>query len=254
MENKNNEKIAVSVSMITIIGNVLLSAFKLLAGILGHSTAMISDAMHSLSDVLSTFIVIAGVKMSNKAPDQEHPYGHERMEAVASIILAVMLGATGIGIGISAVEIISKQAETSILIPSRIALVAAMVSIASKEGMYWYTRRAAKRIASSALMADAHHHRSDALSSIGSLVGIAGAQLGYPILDPLASIVICIFISKVAVDIFKDAIYQMVDHACDRTFTLQIEDVITKVSGVMSIDAVSYTHLDVYKRQIHKTA
>lgn len=233
------EKIAMKVSGVSIIVNIALSLFKLVAGIVAHSGAMISDAIHSASDVASTFIVIAGVKMAGKKSDEEHQYGHERLECVSSIILAGLLLVTGIGIGINGIEkIIDGTAGKDLLIPGKLALIAAVVSMAVKEWMFWYTRAAAKKINSGALMADAWHHRSDALSSIGAFIGILGARLGYPILDPVASVVICLFIAKAAVDIFKDAIDKMVDHACDEKTTEQIRDAIEKVEGVERIDVL----------------
>ena len=209
------KKVANKVSFITIVQNVLLSVFKLFAGIFAHSNAMISDAVHSASDVFSTIIVIIGVKLASKESDKEHPYGHERMECVAAIVLATVLAVTGLGIGWSAIQSIAKESTGVVVVPGVLALVAAVVSILTKEGMYWYTRFHAKKIDSSALMADAWHHRSDALSSVGALVGIAASRMGYPLMDPLASLVICVFIEKAALDIFKDAINKMVDKACD---------------------------------------
>lgn len=236
MKNQTNEKIAVHVSIMTIIGNALLSLFKFIAGIFGHSSAMLSDAIHSFSDVLSTLIVIAGVKIANKQADQDHPYGHERMECVAALLLAIMLALTGGTIGYSAIQIIAKQNTQTLPIPTTLALVAAIVSILTKEGMFWYTKIAADKINSGALRADAWHHRSDAFSSIGSLIGIAGAQMGYPLLDPLASIIICAFILKVAYDIFLDSINKMVDHSCDAETEENIRQVILKNKDVKAID------------------
>ena len=156
------EKIANRVSFITIVGNVLLSVIKLLAGIIAHSNAMISDAIHSASDVFSTIIVIIGIKLSARKPDKEHPYGHERMECVAAIVLSIVLFITGLGIGSTAVKNITSGSYNTLQIPGILALAAAILSIVCKEGMYWYTRYNAKKIDSSALMADAWHHRSDA--------------------------------------------------------------------------------------------
>ena len=200
-------KVAMKVSGVSIAVNLLLSLFKLLAGILAHSGAMISDAIHSASDVGSTFVVIVGVNLSSKKSDKEHQYGHERMECVSSIILSGLLLATGIGIGMNGIEnIIKSTSGASIAIPGTLALIAAVVSIVVKEWMFWYTRSAAKKINSGALMADAWHHRSDAMSSVGAFIGILGARLGFPILDPLASVAICVLIVKASVDIFRDAI------------------------------------------------
>ena len=207
------EKTAVRLSLLSIVCNTLLSVFKLLAGILAHSGAMVSDAVHSASDVVSSFFVIIGVKLAAKAPDKEHPSGHERCECVAAIVLAVVLLVTGLFIGSSALGKIGG-AQTQLTVPARLAAVAAVVSILVKEALYWYTRHHARRIDSSALMAEAWHHRSDALSSIGALIGIVGARMGHPLLDPAASLVICCFIAKAAFDIFRDAVSKMVDHAC----------------------------------------
>lgn len=230
-------KVAMKVSGVSIAVNLLLSLFKLLAGILAHSGAMISDAIHSASDVGSTFVVIVGVNLSGKKSDKEHQYGHERMECVSSIILSGLLLATGIGIGMNGIEnIIKSTSGASIAIPGTLALIAAVVSIVVKEWMFWYTRSAAKKINSGALMADAWHHRSDALSSIGAFVGILGARLGYPILDPIASIVICVMIAKASIDIFRDAIDKMVDHSCDAKTEESMKREILKVPGVRRVD------------------
>ena len=234
MNEKNN--LATRVSVNTIIWNIILTTFKIIAGVIASSTAMISDAIHSASDVLSTIVVIAGVKMAAKTSDAEHQYGHERLECVAALILSIMLGLTGIGIGISGIEkIISPSNLKS---PGLIALIAAIVSILVKEGMYWYTKAAAKKINSGALLADAWHHRSDAFSSIGSFIGVLGARLGFPTLDPIAAVVICFFIVKVSVDIFRDAINKMTDTACDSETVLQISDIAGSCDGVLGIDDI----------------
>ena len=213
--DKSFEQIATHVSMVSIIGNLILSLFKFIAGIVANSGAMISDAVHSSSDVISSVIVIIGVRISAKESDREHPYGHERMECVASIILSVILAVTGLFIAWEAILKISSGNYNKLSVPGYLALIAAVVSIIAKEGMYQYTRVYAKRIDSLALMADAWHHRSDALSSIGALIGIGGAIIGFKVLEPVASIVICVFILKAAYDIFLDSIDKMVDHSCD---------------------------------------
>ena len=239
-ENYSSEtefrNVANRVSLVTIIGNVVLSVIKLLAGIIAHSSAMISDAVHSASDVFSTFVVIIGIKLASKKPDKEHPYGHERMECVAAIVLAMVLFITGLGIGLEAVKNIIHGNYGDLQVPGVLALIAAIVSIVSKEAMYWYTRHYAKKIDSSALMADAWHHRSDAFSSIGALIGIGASRLGYPVMDSIASLVIFVFIVKAAFDIFKDAIDKMVDHACDEGTEKQIYDCVMKNENVMGID------------------
>jgi cation diffusion facilitator family transporter len=230
------QRVANKVSFVTIIGNILLSVMKLIAGFIAHSNAMISDAIHSASDVFSTFVVIIGIKLASKKADKEHPYGHERLECVAAIVLSMVLFITGFGIGAAALKNITSGDYNNIVVPGILALVAAIVSIVSKEAMYWYTRYNAKRIDSSALMADAWHHRSDAFSSIGALIGIAGARLGFPIMDSIASLIIFVFIIKAAYDIFKDAIDKMVDHACDDATVSQIRECVMKHKDVLGID------------------
>ena len=233
---KTNKQIAMQVSANSIAVNLMLSIFKLIAGLLASSGAMISDAIHSASDVFSTIIVIIGVKISGKASDEDHPYGHDRFECVASIILAILLGVTGVGIGLTGVQKLIAGHYDTLAIPGILALAAAVISIVVKEIMYWYTRNAAKKINSGALMADAWHHRSDALSSVGSFVGIFGARMGFPMLDPLASVVICLFVVKAAVDIFRDAISKMTDRSCDQKTVNEMHDCIMNIRGVEGID------------------
>lgn len=242
------ERAAMRVSLVSIVANVILSSFKVLAGILAHSGAMISDAIHSASDVFSTIVVIVGIKAAGKASDKEHPYGHERMECVAAIVLATVLAATGLGIGYGAAAKILSGNYADIEVPGMLALVAAVISIAVKEAMYWYTRIYAKKIDSSALMADAWHHRSDALSSVGALIGIAGARLGYPVCDAVASLCICFFIEKAAYDIFRDAVDKMVDKACSDEFEQELENCALSQDGVLGVDLL---HTRVFGNKIY---
>lgn len=232
----STKNLAIHVSVVSIIVNVVLSAAKLLAGIFGKSSAMVSDAIHSASDVFSTFVVIAGVKMSEKKADKGHPYGHERMECVASIVLAVLLGIVGVGIGVSGMGKILSGNYQTLEIPGLISLIAAVVSIAVKEWMFWYTRAAAKKLNSGALMADAWHHRSDALSSVGSFAGILFARIGFPVMDSIASVIISLCIIKAAYDIFKDGINKMVDHSCDSETQEAILNSALNVQGVIDVD------------------
>ena len=233
---KNQEQIAMRVSYISILGNVLLSVFKLMAGIFAHSGAMISDAVHSASDVFSTFVVMIGIKISARASDKEHPYGHERMECVAAIVLATILCITGLGIGKNAIAKLQDGNDAGMVIPGILALVAAIVSIVVKEAMFWYTRGAARKIDSGALMAAACHHRSDALSSVGALVGILFARNGYPMMDAVASLIICVFIVKASYDIFKDAVDKMVDKACDEETERELRNFVEAQPGVLGVD------------------
>lgn len=233
---KNNEKIAIKVSVISIILNCLLTLIKFISGVISKSSAMISDSVHSLSDVLSTFVVIIGVKISNKKADIDHPYGHERIECVSAIILSGMLFIIGALIGINGIKNVTNS--SNLVMPGVLALIASIISIISKEAMYQYTIRVSKKINSAALKADAWHHRSDALSSIGSFIGILGSRLGFKIFDPLASVIISLCIIKVSIDIFKDAIDKMVDKSCDKEVIDKVISVIEKNESVKNIDDI----------------
>lgn len=230
------EKIIVNrLSRIGIFGNVLLAAFKLLAGILGKSGAMVSDAVHSLSDVFATLIAWIGVRLSRQEEDEEHPYGHERLECVASLLLGLFLAGTGLGIGWTGLEKLFGD-HSSLEIPTMLPLIAAVVSIVVKEGMYHYTMYYAKKLDSAAFKADAWHHRSDAFSSIGSFIGIGMAKLGFPVMDPVASLLICALILKVAFDISRDAVNKMLDTSCGNAFEQKLSAFICRRDGVERID------------------
>lgn len=233
---KNNEKIAIKVSITSIILNCLLTLIKFISGVISKSSAMISDSVHSLSDVLSTFVVIIGVKISNKKADSDHPYGHERIECVSAIILSGMLFVVGALIGINGIKNVTNS--SNLVMPGVLALIVSIISIISKEAMYQYTIRVSKKINSAALKADAWHHRSDALSSIGSFIGILGSRLGFKMFDPLASVIISLCIIKVSIDIFKDAIDKMVDKSCDKEVIDKVISVIEKNESVKNIDDI----------------
>ena len=232
----NETAIIRNLSLVSILGNAVLSGFKMFAGIVGSSGAMISDAIHSFSDVLTTLIAWVGVKVSKRDADNAHPYGHERMECVASLVLGIVLFITGIGVGKVGVENILSGNYETLAVPSAIALVAAIISIVGKEAMYWYTRYYAKLINSTAFLADAWHHRSDAFSSVGSLIGIGGAMLGFPVLDSAASVVICLFIVKVAYDISKDALVKMLDTSCGEEYERKLAEHIAAQPDVTGVD------------------
>jgi len=237
------------ISAVSIVCNMLLTAFKLIAGFVANSAALIADAVHSASDVLGSLIVMIGAVFSHKAPDESHPYGHEKMECIASILLGNILFLVAIAIGYSGIEKIISG--TAIKVPGSLALVAAAVSIVVKEALYWYTIIGARKINSVSLKAEAWHHRSDALSSIGSFAGVLGARLGYPILDPIAAIVISLFILKVAFSIFKESIDRLVDHSCGEVETDKMVDALKTVPGILGVDDIktrlfgSATYVDV---------
>ena len=237
-EKTEFEKTAIRVSMWSIAGNAVLTIFKLFAGVAAHSAAMVSDAVHSASDVLSSIIVIIGVKIAGREADKDHPYGHERMECVAAIVLAVVLAFTGVMIGRKALMgILSPETDAS-PIPGVLALIAAVVSIVTKEGMYRFTVHYARKLDSASLMASAWDHRSDALSSIGALIGIGGARLGYPVLEHIASVIICLFILKAALDIFREAMDKMVDHAADSAVEEEIARCALEQPQVLGVDLI----------------
>ncbi len=236
MDDKMVVKTAVRVSTVSIISNIILSLLKLIAGIVGRSMAMLSDAIHSLSDVFGSIIVIIGVKMSKKEEDRDHQYGHDRMECLASLALGAILFLTGTLLIYEGIKKIYVGEDIST--PGTIALIAAIVSIVAKEGMYWYTKISADKIHSDALRAEAWHHRSDALSSIGSLIGVAGAMLGVKILDPVMAGIIGLVIIKVSYDIVKEAVDKMVDKACDDETVRAMEELVLNVEGVEGLDLI----------------
>lgn len=236
IDDNYEQKMIKQVSAVGIFGNVLLVIFKLFAGIIGNSAAMVSDAIHSASDVVATLVAFIGVRASKKEADSKHPYGHERIECVASLILGSILFMTGIGIGIASVKKIILGQSDGIESPKEIALIAAIISIVTKEVMFRYTRAVAKKLNSDAFMADAWHHRSDAFSSIGSLIGIGAAMLGFKIMDPIAGLIICIFIFKIAFDVIMVAISKMLDTSCGKEYEDKMTNFISAQEGVIGVD------------------
>ena len=227
---------AMKISLITIIVNIILSVFKFAAGVIANSAAMISDAVHSASDVVSTVIVMIGIKASQKNSDKEHPYGHERIECIASLLLSVALFLTGASIGIEGAKSIIFKGYLEKESIGTLALIAAIISIATKEWMFHYTKKGAKKLDSSALMADAWHHRSDALSSVGALVGIGLSMVGFPVFDAIASIIICVLILKAALDIFKEACSRMIDTAANEETEKSLIETVKSVEGVIDVN------------------
>lgn len=224
-------------SAVGVAGNVLLAVFKLVAGILGNSMALVSDAVHSASDVLATAVAYVGDRIARRAADENHPYGHERFEQLASAILALILASVGIGIGVAGVQAaLAGNPEGDM--PGILAIVAAAVSIAVKEAMFWYTRHGARAIGSDVFMADAWHHRTDALSSVAALIGVGAARLGFPLGDSLASVVICLFILKVAWDVGREAIGKLVDESGGDEINGLIAECAITCEGIDHIDSV----------------
>lgn len=219
---------------VTIVGsvvNLLLSVGKLLAGVFGHSGAMIADAIHSASDFATDVVVLLFVNVSSKPKDADHDYGHGKYETLATIIIGLALAAVGIGILINSVELISRVVAGEVIErPGVIALVAAFVSIVAKEALYWYTVKVGRDVKSSSVVANAWHHRSDALSSVGTLLGIGLAFfLGdkWRIADPIAAIVVSALILKVAYDLAKVGIDELLEKSLPEDVEAKILEIVT---------------------------
>lgn len=243
MENNEFKKTVVRVGIVTIIWNAVLSLGKLVVGLLAKSSSLISDSIHSASDVFSTIIVMIGAKLSTKKADKEHPFGHERMESIASIILAMLLGGTAVLLGYNGVISIIEFCKGNIVEKNQfiyVALACAVLSIVIKGIMFIYTLKASKRINSTSLKADAYHHLSDSLSSIGSALGAIGILIGgyFSILDPIACLVIAVFILKVAIDIARDAINQVVDKAAPEEYQNEIKMLVKGYPGVINVNSL----------------
>ena len=234
---KDFERIALRVCYTTVVVNIILTVFKLLTGFFQFSGAMMSDGLHSASDLVSTIILIAAIKMSSQSGDSKYNYGYEKMHSIAALLLSVLLLVSGVWIGLGAINKISNS-STDMIEPGALALIAAAISIIVKEWMYWYTLNAAKKINSTAMHADAWHHRTDALSSVVSLIGIAGARMGYYLLDPLVSIVICIIILKVALDISRNAVLELVDVAGGPALFEMLRHECMQINGVYAVDSL----------------
>lgn len=226
-------KLGKKVSIHTIILNILLSGMKLIAGILGQSSAMIADGIHTVSDVVTTLIVLLGLSIANKDADHDHPYGHEKFESALAKLVSMILFLTGVYLGYEGLKSLISGNYTQ---PGWIALIAAAISIVVKELMYWYTITTARKIQSVGMEADAWHHRSDAFTSIGTFIGILGAKLGLAFFDPLAAIVVSLFIMKVGVDLYLKSMNELVDKAADQKTIDDIKSTTLSVEGVENIN------------------
>lgn len=238
MKPNAREKSIYRITWIGSIVNFLLLVFKFIAGILGHSSALVADAVHSLSDFVTDIIVIVFVKISGKPEDKDHRYGHGKYETLATALIGLALFAVGVGLLIGGATKVSEVINGATLPPpSMIALIAAVVSIISKEILYRYTIVVGKKLNSQAVIANAWHHRSDAFSSIGTLIGIGGAIfLGekWRILDPIAAIVVSGFIIKVSIDLIKPAVEELLERSLPDETEKQILDIIASFPEVSS--------------------
>jgi len=222
-------------TLVGLVTNVALAIFKLLAGIFGFSYAMIADAIHSMSDCLATGTVYVGLRIGEKPPDESHPYGHGNAETIAAFLVALIILATGVFVGISAIHLIAhKQFET----PATIALVAAATSIVTKEGMFRYTLKVGKRNNSPALIANAWDHRSDVYSSVAALAGILGARLAFQYLDPLAGLVVSAFIVKMSFTLLRSNVGILMDETPEPAVLARIRAAVLEVKGVKAIDNI----------------
>lgn len=210
--------------------NILLTVFKALAGVLGRSSAMVADAGHSVSDIASDIVTITSLKIAKKPIDRDHPYGHGKVEAIAASGLGFILILGGLLILISAIRAMRIGSHN---VPGTIALAAAIVSIFIKEVLYRWTAKVGKKINSPLVVANAWHHRSDALSSIAALIGIVGAQLGYAISDLIAAGVVALFIIKVGIDIVIEAFNQLMDKGPAESFLTNVIEIAESVDGVV---------------------
>lgn len=227
---------AVRVSIYAIIINFFLAIFMFITSIKSNSSVILSESINTLADVFTTMIVIFGVTVSLQKEDSQHQYGHEKIECISAIVLSGVLLLTGVSIGYEGILKVVEGLQVGIEAPTVLAIYAAIVSILVKEFLFFMVRGVAKRENSQSVMADAWHHHSDALCSCGSLVGVVGARMGFPLLDPLASLVICGVIIKVAIDIFIDSINKLVDSSCDEGTINEITELVMSVDGVKSID------------------
>ena len=237
----NRKKAIRKVNEVTLVGfiaNIFLSIGKLVIGIVAFSQALISDAINSFGDVFSTIIAFIGLKASHKPHDKEHPYGHERLDSVTAIVLAIIFFVTALIIGGRAIFSIIENDQTATL-PGMAAWITAGLVIIIKEALFVYTYINAKRMKSSSLRAAALDHQMDVLSSAFALIGIASAiYFRLPILDPIFSLLICLLIIYTAVNIFMEAIGKLVDKAAPEETETKIESVINEVTGVCRIDTL----------------
>ena len=222
-------------TLIGIVTNVSLTVLKLLAGIFGLSHAMIADGINSASDSLASVTAYLGIRLGEKPPDQNHPYGHANAETIAAFFVALLILGTGVFIGVSAIEFVAHgYLET----PTMLALVAALISIAVKEGIFRYTIKVGQRNNSPAIIANAWDHRSDVYSSIAALLGIIGAKLGFVYLDPIAGLVIAVLIVRVSLKLFRSNVSILMDESPDSSFISLISDTTRTIDGVRTVDCV----------------
>ncbi|MGM0444113.1 MAG: cation diffusion facilitator family transporter [Fibrobacterota bacterium] len=235
MNTQNRDKSINRIIGISIAANGGLSFLKVLVGMLGRSAALVADGVHSISDISTSIIALAGIRMGEKESDRSHQYGHEKIEAVVTKIIAVILFVTAVFIAWSGIEAVRNGGREA---PSLLTAGAALISIVVKEWLYRSTRKTAEEVRSSALLADAWHHRTDAFSSVASFAGILGARLGYPLLDPLMAVFIGLFVMKVAVEIYIQSVRELIDTAADDTLMQGVRKYIEESPDVLRLDVL----------------
>lgn len=233
------KKIIYRTTLIGTLVNALLIVLKFVAGIVGRSSAMVADAVHSLSDFVTDVIVLVFVRIADKPRDKNHDYGHGKYETLATLVIGLILAAAGIGLMIGAIDLVVRSVKGELLPrPSMLALVVAIASIVSKEWLYRYTMIKGRQVNSSAVRANALHHRSDSISSLGTLVGIAGAMfLGahWRILDPIAAIIVSVFIIKSGYDIMRPSIDELLEASLDDATEKEIRTLVESVPGIIDV-------------------
>ena len=243
----SREKEIYKVTLVGSAGNVALLTFKFIAGVLGHSSAMIADAVHSLSDFITDIVVLVFVSISAKPQDQSHDYGHGKFETIATFLIGLALVAAATGIIVSGVvKLIAWWGGEQLVAPGWIALWAALLSIAIKELLYQYTARRGRQLDSQVMVANAWHHRSDALSSIGAAIGIGGAiWLGqrWTVLDPLASILVGLMLVKVAWELLKTSIGELTERSLPPETEQEIEQIIQSFDDVQEPHNLCTRHI-----------
>lgn len=228
---------AVYVTKVSMVSNILLTGFKFFAGIMGNSSAMIADAAHSMSDFMTDIAVIAGIKVARKPGDSTHNYGHGKIETLSAAFIGLALIAVAIGIFWGGLQKVLAFYQGEVLpVPGRIALVAAVLSIMIKEWLYRYTITYSRKLRSDALTANAWHHRSDAFSSIGTMIGIGSANLlggKWVVLDPIAAVILSFFIFKVAFEISYKNMDELMEASLDSATYRKIEEILISTEGVL---------------------
>ncbi|KHS58812.1 MULTISPECIES: cation diffusion facilitator family transporter [Terrisporobacter] len=231
--NNNRYEEATKVTLISIMWNIILTLIKILGGVVGKSNAMIADGLHSASDIISSLGVLIGNKIARTPHDKEHNYGHEKAETLVSFLLSMLLIYVALTISFNGVN--SLLHLENVQVPTFLPLIISIISIGIKEYQYRITIKVAKKINSPSLKADAWHHRSDALSSVAAFIGIGGSLLGFKALDPIATVIVGLFVAKVGLDIFKEAINELMDYSIDEKDESQIVSIANSTEGVLNI-------------------